>query len=144
MRKFLDNDKSPSRKVGEIDNRGSHFYLALYWAQALAAQDDDAELKAKFARWPTTLAANEAKIVDELIAVQGKPVRHRRLLPPGPRPARQGDAPERDFQRRAGNARALSRVVRMQRRPGNVRAFVVSGLRSVVATRRSRAYAAWS
>ncbi|HEV8692585.1 MAG TPA: NADP-dependent isocitrate dehydrogenase, partial [Lysobacter sp.] len=72
--KFLDNDKSPSRKVGGIDNRGSHFYLAMYWAQALAAQDDDAALKAKFAPLAQALTANEAKIVEELIAVQGKPV----------------------------------------------------------------------
>ncbi|QSX79194.1 NADP-dependent isocitrate dehydrogenase [Agrilutibacter solisilvae] len=72
--KFLDNDKSPSRKVGGIDNRGSHFYLAMYWAQALAEQDADAELKAKFAPLAQALTANEKKIVDELIAVQGKPV----------------------------------------------------------------------
>jgi isocitrate dehydrogenase len=71
---FLDNDKSPSRKLGGIDNRGSHFYLALYWAQALAAQDDDAALKARFAPLARTLAENEAKIVAELAAVQGKPV----------------------------------------------------------------------
>ncbi len=72
--KFLDNDKSPGRKLGTIDNRGSHFYLAMYWAQALAAQDADAELKAKFAPLAQALAGNEAKIVGELIAVQGKPV----------------------------------------------------------------------
>jgi isocitrate dehydrogenase len=72
--KFLDTDKSPSRKVGGIDNRGSHFYLGLYWAQALAAQNDDADLQAKFAPLAKTLTENEAKIVDELIAVQGKPV----------------------------------------------------------------------
>jgi isocitrate dehydrogenase len=72
--KFLDTDKSPSRKVGGIDNRGSHFYLAMYWAQALAAQDDDAMLKAKFAPLAATLTANEAKIVEELIAVQGQPI----------------------------------------------------------------------
>ncbi|MCU4571633.1 NADP-dependent isocitrate dehydrogenase [Acinetobacter ursingii] len=71
--KLLDNDKSPSRRTGEIDNRGSHFYLALYWAQALAAQDDDAELKAKFAPLAKALADNEDKIVAELAAVQGKP-----------------------------------------------------------------------
>jgi isocitrate dehydrogenase len=71
---FLDHDRSPSRKVGGLDNRGSHFYLALYWAQALAAQDDDAALKAKFAPLAATLAANEATIVAELAAVQGKPV----------------------------------------------------------------------
>jgi len=71
---FLDNDKSPSRKLGGIDNRGSHFYLTLYWAQALAAQDDDAALKARFAPLAQALAENEAKIVEELAAVQGKPV----------------------------------------------------------------------
>jgi len=71
---FLDNDKSPSRKLGGIDNRGSHFYLTLYWAQALAAQDEDAGLKARFAPLAKALTDNEQKIVDELIAVQGKPV----------------------------------------------------------------------
>jgi len=71
---FLDSDKSPSRKVGELDNRGSHFYLALYWAQALAAQTDDAELAAKFAPIAEQLSSNEAKIVDELNSAQGKPV----------------------------------------------------------------------
>ena len=71
---FLDNDKSPSRKLGGIDNRGSHFYLAMYWAQALAAQDDDAALKARFAPLAKALTDNEAKIVAELVAVQGKPV----------------------------------------------------------------------
>lgn len=70
--KFLENDKSPARKVGEIDNRGSHFYLALYWAQALAAQTKDAELKAKFEPIAAQLTANEAKIDAELIASQGK------------------------------------------------------------------------
>ncbi|MFT3763774.1 MAG: NADP-dependent isocitrate dehydrogenase [Pseudoxanthomonas sp.] len=71
---ILDNDRSPARKVGGLDNRGSHFYLALYWAQALAAQDEDAELKAKFAPLAKTLAENEAKIVAELNGAQGKPV----------------------------------------------------------------------
>jgi isocitrate dehydrogenase len=72
--KFLENDKSPARKVGAgIDNRGSHFYLALYWAQALAAQTKDAELKAIFAPIAEKLTASEAQIVAELIAVQGKP-----------------------------------------------------------------------
>jgi len=70
--KFLENDKSPARKVGEIDNRGSHFYLALYWAQALAAQTKDAELKAKFTEIAKDLTENEAKIDAELIAAQGK------------------------------------------------------------------------
>ena len=72
--KLLDNDKSPSRKTGELDNRGSHFYLALYWAEALAAQDEDAELKAYFTSLAKTFADNEAKILAELSAVQGKPV----------------------------------------------------------------------
>ncbi|WP_226506014.1 NADP-dependent isocitrate dehydrogenase [Pseudomonas sp. MWU16-30317] len=71
---FLDNNKSPSRKVGNIDNRGSHFYLALYWAQALAAQTDDAELQKQFSVVAKTLSDNEAKIVTELNSVQGKPV----------------------------------------------------------------------
>lgn len=71
---FLDNNKSPSRKVGNIDNRGSHFYLALYWAQALAAQTDDTALQAQFGELAKTLAENEATIVAELNAVQGKPV----------------------------------------------------------------------
>ena len=71
---FLNNDKSPSRKVGELDTRGSHFYLALYWAQALAAQDEDAELNALFTPIAKQLTDNEAKIVKELNAVQGKPV----------------------------------------------------------------------
>jgi isocitrate dehydrogenase len=72
--KLLDNNKSPSRKTGELDNRGSHFYLALYWAQELAAQNDDAELKAQFAPLAKTLTENEATIIAELSAVQGKPV----------------------------------------------------------------------
>ncbi|WP_367374943.1 NADP-dependent isocitrate dehydrogenase [Pseudomonas lini] len=71
---FLDNNKSPSRKVGNIDNRGSHFYLALYWAQALAAQTEDTALQAQFGELAKTLAENEATIVAELNAVQGKPV----------------------------------------------------------------------
>jgi len=72
--KFLDNDKSPARKVGQIDNRGSHFYLALYWAQALAAQTKDAVLQARFAKVAQELGANETKINEELIGAQGKPV----------------------------------------------------------------------
>jgi len=71
---FLENDKSPGRKLGTIDNRGSHFYLALYWAQELAGQSDDAELAAAFAPVAEALAANEQKIVDELLAVQGEAV----------------------------------------------------------------------
>jgi len=72
--KFLESNKSPARKVGEIDNRGSHFYLALYWAQALAEQTEDKNLAAKFATIAKQMADNEAKIAGELIAAQGKPV----------------------------------------------------------------------
>ncbi len=72
--KFLDNNKSPARKVGEIDNRGSHFYLAMYWAEALAAQSKDAELKARFTKVAADLLQAEAKINEELIGAQGKPV----------------------------------------------------------------------
>ncbi|KAB8152535.1 NADP-dependent isocitrate dehydrogenase [Kordia sp. TARA_039_SRF] len=72
--KFLENKKSPSRKVNELDNRGSHFYLALYWAQALAAQDKDAELKAHFSPIAAQLAENEEKIVKELNEAQGSPM----------------------------------------------------------------------
>jgi len=72
--KFLDTNKSPSRKVGGLDNRGSHFYLGLYWAQALAEQTADAELKSQFTAIAKLLTENEQKIVDELAASQGKPV----------------------------------------------------------------------
>jgi isocitrate dehydrogenase len=72
--KLLDNRKSPSPKTGELDNRGSQFYLSLFWAQELAAQKDDAELAKFFAPVAKTLADNEQKIVAELLAVQGKPV----------------------------------------------------------------------
>jgi len=72
--KLLDNNKSPSRKVGELDNRGSHFYLALYWAQALVEQKQDTELGAQFAPLAKNLAENERQIVDELSAVQGESV----------------------------------------------------------------------
>ena len=68
---FLDNNKSPSRKVNELDNRGSHFYLAMYWAQALAEQGDDAELQMRFASVAQAMAENEEKIVDEFNSVQG-------------------------------------------------------------------------
>jgi len=72
--KFLENDKSPARKLGSIDNRGSHFYLAMYWAEALAQQDDDAELRAKFGPIAELLGSNETRINEELIAVQGQAV----------------------------------------------------------------------
>ncbi len=71
---FLDENRSPARKVGSIDNRGSHFYLALYWAEELARQTDDAELASKFAELAETLRASEDAINDELIGVQGNPV----------------------------------------------------------------------
>ena len=72
--KLLDNNKNPSPKTGQLDNRGSQFYLAMYWAQELAAQTDDKDLQAAFVKLAGTLAANEQKIVDELAAVQGKAV----------------------------------------------------------------------
>lgn len=71
---FLNEDKSPSRRLGGIDNRGSHFYLALYWAQELAQQTADAKLAEAFSTLAKTLAEQEQTIVDELIAVQGSPV----------------------------------------------------------------------
>ncbi len=71
--KFLDNNKNPARKVGQIDNRGSHFYLAMYWAEALAAQTKDKDLAALFAKVAKQLQDNEAKINEELIGAQGKP-----------------------------------------------------------------------
>jgi isocitrate dehydrogenase len=72
--RFLEEDRSPGRKVGMIDNRGSHFYLGLYWAEELASQTDDAQLAATFAPIAQALSSAEEKIVAELIAVQGSPV----------------------------------------------------------------------
>ncbi len=72
--KFLENNRSPSRKVNEIDNRGSHFYLSMYWAQALAEQTEDAELQTRFTKVAKELVDNEAKIIEELLAAQGKQV----------------------------------------------------------------------
>ena len=72
--KLLDQNKSPSRRTGELDNRGSHFYLALYWARALAEQTDDPELQAHFKPLAKALGENEETIVAEMNAVQGKPV----------------------------------------------------------------------
>ena len=71
---YLENSKSPSRKVNELDNRGSHFYLAMYWAQALAEQDTNAELKAKFSGLAKQLQENEVTILAELNVAQGKSV----------------------------------------------------------------------
>ncbi|HET9395054.1 MAG TPA: NADP-dependent isocitrate dehydrogenase, partial [Nitrospiraceae bacterium] len=70
---FLENNRNPARKVGEIDNRGSHFYLALYWAQALAAQTEDKNIAAKFGQIAKQMEENESKINAELLAAQGKP-----------------------------------------------------------------------
>merc|ERR1739848_193807 len=72
--KFLDENKSPSRKKMEIDNRGSHYYLAMYWAEALAKQDKDADLKSEFTPVAKSLSSNEKQINQELIDCQGKPV----------------------------------------------------------------------
>ena len=72
--KFLDENKSPSRKVNELDNRGSHFYLAFFWAEALAAQNKDSELKERFSPLASTIRENEQAIVNELNEAQGKPV----------------------------------------------------------------------
>jgi isocitrate dehydrogenase len=72
--KFLINNKSPSRVVNEIDNRGSHFYLTMYWAEALAEQTKDPELQARFTKLAKELVENEDKITNELLAAQGKPV----------------------------------------------------------------------
>src|SRR5690606_13930849 len=71
---YLLNDKAPSRKAGELDNRGTHFYLALYWARALAEQTDDAALASKFAPVASALGDAEAAIVEELNSIQGSPV----------------------------------------------------------------------
>ena len=71
---MLEEDRSPSRKTGELDNRGSHFYLALYWAQELAGQDEDSELAERFAPLAEKLASSEEQIVEELNSVQGSAV----------------------------------------------------------------------
>ena len=84
--KFLDNNKSPARKVGQIDNRGSHFYLAMYWAEALANQDKDAELKPRFAKLPSRPQRQRGEDHRRAHRRAGQARRHRRLLPPGPAP----------------------------------------------------------
>jgi isocitrate dehydrogenase len=95
--KFLDRDKSPSRKVGELDTRGSHFYLALYWAEALAAQTQDTELQARFSKVAKQLSENEAKIVAELNAAQGKPVEIGGYYRPNPELASKAMRPSPTF-----------------------------------------------
>lgn len=82
--KFLENNKSPTRRIGEIDNRGSHFYLALYWAEALANQSENVELAERFGRLHAALSENEEKIVGELNGVQGSPVEIRGYYQPDP------------------------------------------------------------
>ena len=95
--KFLDSDKSPSRKVGELDTRGSHFYLAMYWAEALAAQSQDKELQARFAKVARELATNEAKILAELKAAQGRPVELGGYFRPNPELASKAMRPSPTF-----------------------------------------------
>jgi isocitrate dehydrogenase len=95
--KLLDNDKSPARRVGELDNRGSHFYIAMYWAQALAAQNQDAELKRRFTPMAKQLTDNETKIVGELQAVQGKPVEIGGYYAPNPELASKAMRPSATF-----------------------------------------------
>ncbi len=95
--KFLDNNKSPARKVGQIDNRGSHYYLALYWAQALAAQNKDKELQARFAIVAKKLADSEAKINQELLGAQMKPMDIGGYYDPDPKKASAGMRPSATF-----------------------------------------------
>jgi isocitrate dehydrogenase len=95
--KFLDSDKSPSRKVGELDTRGSHFYLALYWAEALAAQTQDPALQTPFAKVARQLAENETKIIAELNAAQGRPVDIGGYFRPKPGPASKAMRPSPTF-----------------------------------------------
>jgi isocitrate dehydrogenase len=97
--KILENNKSPSRKTGELDNRGSHFYLALYWAEALAEQAEDKELQAKFSRIARELRANESKIVRELLQSEGRPVNIGGYYHPDPLLAAQAMRPSPTFNR---------------------------------------------
>ncbi|EDX85757.1 isocitrate dehydrogenase, NADP-dependent [Synechococcus sp. PCC 7335] len=95
--KLLDTDKSPSRQVGEIDNRGSHFYLALYWAQTLATQDEDRTLQEKFVPVARQLSENEATIVDELRTSQGQPMEIGGYYLPDAQKVREAMRPSRTF-----------------------------------------------
>ena len=106
--RLLEEDRSPSRRAGELDNRGSHFYLALYWARELADQTDDADLAERFAPLAERLAAEEETIVERARRGAGLAGRDRRVLPPGPGARRAGDAAERDVQRGARST-ALAR-----------------------------------
>ncbi|MEO3678787.1 NADP-dependent isocitrate dehydrogenase [Rheinheimera sp. FR7-31] len=102
--KFLDNDKSPRRKLGELDNRGSHFYLAMYWAEALAAQTADAELQARFAKLAKALQQQEATIVAELNGAQGKAVDIGGYYRPNPELAAKAMRPSQTFNQALANA----------------------------------------
>jgi isocitrate dehydrogenase len=102
--KFLDNDKSPRRKLGELDNRGSHFYLAMYWAEALAAQTADAELQARFAKLAKTLQQQEATIIAELNGAQGKAVDIGGYYRPNPELAAKAMRPSQTFNQALANA----------------------------------------
>ena len=95
--KYLENAKTPSRKVNEIDNRGSSFYLAMYWAQALAAQNKDTEMQARFKRIAKELEENEAKITEELLHAQGKPVEIGGYYLPDPEMAAKSMRPSSTF-----------------------------------------------
>jgi isocitrate dehydrogenase len=94
---FLSEDKSPSRRLGGIDNRGSHFYLALYWARELAGQTDDAQLAEAFAALAKVLAEQEQTIVDELAAAQGAPVELGGYYQPDPAKAAAAMRPSKTF-----------------------------------------------
>ena len=102
--KFLDNDKSPRRKLGELDNRGSHFYLALYWAEALAAQTSNTELQARFAKLSAVLLQQESTIVSELNGAQGKAVDIGGYYRPNPELASKAMRPSQTFNQALANA----------------------------------------
>ena len=102
--KFLDNDKSPRRKLGELDNRGSHFYLALYWAEALAAQTSNTELQARFAKLSAVLQQQESTIVSELNGAQGKAVDIGGYYRPNPELASKAMRPSHTFNQALANA----------------------------------------
>ena len=92
----MENRKSPGRVLGELDNAGSHVYEALYWAQELAAQNDDPELKSKFAPVAKDLEANLDKVFEEMKSIKGKPVDVGGLLSPESGKGQSGHAPQRD------------------------------------------------
>jgi len=99
IEKFLEENKSPSRKVNEIDNRGSHFYLCLYWVEALAKQDDDEQLKAQFTAGLAKLKESDAQIAEDLVKCQGKPVDIGGYYHPDPRKSRTAMRPSDTFNR---------------------------------------------